>query len=77
MGLRQVLKGKEMLELFDHAMSREAMEHSGLSGQGSIEWILIVALIAVAIIGGLTALSTQMKNKLSTVTSTIQNATTK
>ena len=66
-----------MLELFDHAMSREAMESQALSGQGSIEWILIVALIAVAIIGGLTALSTQMKGKLSTITNTIQNATTK
>ena len=57
-------------------MSREAMESQALSGQGSIEWILIVALIAVAIIGGLTALSTQMKGKLDTVTNTIKNATT-
>ena len=65
-----------MLELFDTAMSREAMESQALSGQGSIEWILIVALIAVAIIGGLTALSTQMKGKLDTVTNTIKNATT-
>ena len=65
-----------MLEIFDHAMSREAMESQALSGQGSIEWILIVALIAVAIIGGLTALSTQMNNKLESVTNTIKNATT-
>ena len=57
-------------------MSREAMESQALSGQGSIEWILIVALIAVAIIGGLTALSTQMNNKLKSVTNTIKNATT-
>ena len=65
-----------MLELFDHAMSREAMESQALSGQGSIEWILIVALIAVAIIGGLTALSTAMKTKLTTVTDAVNKATT-
>ena len=59
-----------------NALSRESLEEQGLSGQGSIEWILIVALIAVAIIGGLTALSGAMKDKLTTVTNAVKNATT-
>lgn len=45
-------------------MSRKNM---GLSGQGSIEWILIVALIAVALIAGLTAVQTNMKSALDVI----------
>ena len=58
-----------------NALSRESLEEQALSGQGSIEWILIVALIAVAIIGGLTALSGAMKDKLTTVTGKLQSVT--
>ena len=65
-----------MTDFVVNALSRESLEEQSLSGQGSIEWILIVALIAVAIIGGLTALSTSMKTKLSTITNTINSATT-
>ena len=58
-----------------NALSRESLEEQALSGQGSIEWILIVALIAVAIIGGLTALSGAMKDKLTTVTDKLKSVT--
>ena len=53
-----------MTDFIANAMSRENLENQALSGQGSIEWILIVALIAVAIIAGLTALSKSMNEKL-------------
>ena len=53
-----------MTDFIANAMSRENLENQALSGQGSIEWILIVALIAVAIIAGLTALSQSMNEKL-------------
>ena len=59
-----------------NALSRESLEEQALSGQGSIEWILIVALIAVAIIGGLTALSGAMKGKLTTITDQLKAVTT-
>ena len=59
-----------------NALSRESLEEQSLSGQGSIEWILIVALIAVAIIGGLTALSGAMKDKLNTVKDAVEKAAT-
>ena len=55
-----------------HAMSRENLENQALSGQGSIEWILIVALIAVAIIAGLTALSQSINTKLTDITNTLK-----
>ena len=42
-----------MTDIAISALSRESLEEQSLSGQGSIEWILIVALIAVAIIGRL------------------------
>ena len=51
-------------------MSRKNM---ALSGQGSIEWILIVAIIAVAIIAGLTLLQDQMNSILADITSALEN----
>ena len=51
-------------------MSRKNM---GLSGQGSIEWILIVAIIAVAIIAGLTLLQEQINAILADITSALEN----
>ena len=45
-------------------MSRKNM---GLSGQGSIEWILIVALIAVALIAGLTSVQGKIKDVLNII----------
>ena len=65
-----------MSDFVINALSRESLEEQSLSGQGSIEWILIVALIAVAIIGGLTALSGAMKDKLTTITKSLQSVTT-
>ena len=64
-----------MSDFVINALSRESLEEQGLSGQGSIEWILIVALIAVAIIGGLTALSKQMNTKLTTITQKLEATT--
>ena len=50
-------------------MKRRAKE--ALSAQGSIEWIVIVVGIAVALIGALVYLSNQMNIKLNTVSKTL------
>lgn len=55
-------------------MKRRAKE--ALSGQGSIEWIIIVVIIAVALIVGLSLLANQMNNKLNLVTNTLRGTTT-
>lgn len=55
-------------------MKRRAKE--ALSGQGSIEWIIIVVIIGVALIAGLSLLSNQMNNKLNLVTNTLKGTTT-
>lgn len=55
-------------------MKRRAKE--GLSGQGSIEWIIIVVIVAVALIAGLSLLANQMNNKLNLVTETLKGTTT-
>lgn len=55
-------------------MKRRAKE--ALSGQGSIEWIIIVVIIAVALIAGLSLLANQMNNKLNLVTETLKGTTT-
>ena len=55
-------------------MKRRAKE--ALSGQGSIEWIIIVVIIAVALIAGLSLLANQMNNKLNVVTNTLRDTTT-
>ena len=47
-----------------------------LSGQGSIEWIIIVVIVAVALIAGLSLLANQMNNKLNLVTNTLRGTTT-
>ena len=61
-----------MTDFVVNALSRESLEEQSLSGQGSIEWILIVALIAVAIIAGLTALSQSINTKLTDITNTLK-----
>lgn len=55
-------------------MKRRAKE--ALSGQGSIEWIIIVVIIAVALIAGMSLLANQMNNKLNLVTNTLRGTTT-
>ena len=55
-------------------MKRRAKE--ALSGQGSIEWIIIVVIVAVALIAGLSLLANQMNNKLNLVTDTLKGTTT-
>lgn len=55
-------------------MKRRAKE--ALSGQGSIEWIIIVVIIAVALIAGLSLLANQMNIKLNLVTNTLKGTTT-
>lgn len=55
-------------------MKRRAKE--ALSGQGSIEWIIIVVIVAVALIAGLSLLANQMNNKLNLVTNTLRSTTT-
>ena len=55
-------------------MKRRAKE--ALSGQGSIEWIIIVVIVAVALIAGLTLLANQMNNKLNLITQTLKSANT-
>lgn len=54
-------------------MKRRAKE--ALSGQGSIEWIIIVVIVAVALIAGLSFLANQMNNKLNLVANTLKDTT--
>lgn len=51
-------------------MKRRAKE--ALPAQGSIEWVVIVVCIAVALIGALIYLSNQMNIKLNKVSATLQ-----
>lgn len=51
-------------------MKRRAKE--ALPAQGSIEWIVIVVCIAVALIGALVFLSGEMNNKINTVANTLK-----
>lgn len=51
-------------------MKRRAKE--ALPAQGSIEWVVIVVCIAVALIAALGALSNQMNIKLNKVSATLQ-----
>lgn len=51
-------------------MKRRAKE--ALPAQGSIEWVVIVACIAVALIAALVYLSNQMNIKLNKVSATLQ-----
>lgn len=51
-------------------MKRRAKE--ALPAQGSIEWVVIVVCIAVALIGALVYLSNQMNIKLNKVSATLQ-----
>ena len=55
-------------------MKRRAKE--ALSVQGSIDWIIIVVIVAVALIAGLSLLANQMNNKLNLVTNTLSGTTT-
>lgn len=50
-------------------MKRRAKE--ALSAQGSIEWVVIVVCIAVALIAALIYLSNQMNVKINTVSDTL------
>ena len=52
-------------------MKRRAKE--ALSAQGSIEWVVIVVCIAVALIAALVYLSNEMNNKLNMVSATLHN----
>lgn len=51
-------------------MKRRAKE--ALPAQGSIEWVVIVVCIAVALIGALVLLSGEMNNKINTVANTLK-----
>ena len=51
-------------------MKRRAKE--ALPAQGSIEWVVIVVCIAVALIGALVYLSNQMNIKLNKVSATLR-----
>ena len=51
-------------------MKRRAKE--ALPAQGSIEWVVIVVCIAVALIGALVYLSNQMNIKLNKVSATLE-----
>ena len=51
-------------------MQRRANE--ALPAQGSIEWVVIVVCIAVALIGALVFLSGEMNNKINTVANTLK-----
>ena len=51
-------------------MKRRAKE--ALPAQGSIEWVVIVVCIAVALIGALVFLAGEMNNKINTVANTLK-----
>lgn len=51
-------------------MKRRAKE--ALPAQGSIEWVVIVVCIAVALIGALVLLSGEMNNKINIVANTLK-----
>ena len=51
-------------------MKRRAKE--ALPAQGSIEWVVIVVCIAVALIGALVTLSNQMNIKINKVSATLR-----
>ena len=51
-------------------MKRRAKE--ALPAQGSIEWVVIVVCIAVALIGALVFLSGEMNNTINTVANTLK-----
>ena len=50
-------------------MKRRAKE--ALSAQGSIEWVVVVVCIAVALIGALILLSNEMNIKINTIADTL------
>lgn len=50
-------------------MKRRAKE--ALSAQGSIEWVVIVVCIAVALIAALAYLSNEMNSKINTISDTL------
>lgn len=52
-------------------MKRRAKE--ALPAQGSIEWVVIVVCIAVALIASLVYLANQMNIKISTISNTLAN----
>lgn len=54
-------------------MKRRAKE--ALSAQGSIEWVVIVVCVAVALIAALIYLSNEMNAKLNTVADTLNKTT--
>lgn len=54
-------------------MKRRAKE--ALSAQGSIEWVVIVVCIAVALIAALAYLSNEMNIKIKTVADTLSKTT--
>ena len=54
-------------------MKRRAKE--ALPAQGSIEWVVIVVCIAVALIAALVLLSGEMNNKINTVADTLKKTT--
>lgn len=55
-------------------MKRRAKE--ALPAQGSIEWVVIVVCIAVALIGALITLSNEMNIKINTVSDTLSKTGT-
>ena len=64
-----------MSDFFMSAMSRERLSSPSLSGQGSVEWIIIVAIVGVALIGALALLSGTMGEKLNQVSDKINSVT--
>lgn len=64
-----------MYKMLQAAMGREQLSRPMLSGQGSIEWIIIVAVIGIALIAALTALSGVMNDKVNEVTETLNGVT--
>ena len=54
-------------------LQHEAPRKEALRAQGSIEWVVIVVCIAVALIAALVFLSGEMNNKINIVANTLKN----
>jgi len=60
-----------MITRFKHVMRRFAADESG---QGLVEYVLIIALVAVGLILALTVFRNQIGNTLDEVNNSLQNA---
>ncbi len=62
-----------LLQLFVWVQSRVAAARRDERGQGLVEYALIIALIAILVIGAVLALKTQLVNIFDSISNALQN----